>query len=138
MPLIVATIVTTERSSSAETVEAMAKGEVAAYGNVEIVRLTINWAIPRVQPCLLCLEIHSLMGKRWREITYDCVPRIRRDDSGGILLVMRLVDGLVDRPDVGFIFRILAFQCCGRHVVSRLLCKPTEPKTTRTIKHWFC
>src|SRR6266478_2794567 len=99
--------------SSAQPVEPMAEGKVAAHGNVEIARLTIDWPFPRVEPCLLFLKIDSTMGKRRREITYDCVRHVRCNDSGGILVVMRLVNTLDQRPDIGFIFRTLRFQCYG-------------------------
>src|SRR5216683_3383414 len=78
-----------------------------------ISRLTIDWPFPRVEPCLLFLKIDSTMGERRREITYDCVRHVRCNDSGGILVVMRLVNTLDQRPDIGFIFRTLRFQCYG-------------------------
>jgi hypothetical protein len=91
----------------------MTEGEVAAHGNVEIARLTIDWPFPRVKPRLLCPEFHSMMGKWRREITYDRVLRIRRNESSGILVEMRFVEGLDERPDIDFIFRRVGFQCCG-------------------------
>jgi hypothetical protein len=51
------------------------------------------------------------MSKRRREMKYDCVLRIRGNYSSSILVVMRLVDTLDERPDIGFIFRSLALQC---------------------------
>jgi hypothetical protein len=57
------------------------------------------------------MEIHPAMGKRWREVTYDCVLRIRANDSSGILVVSP-VDILDERPDVGFISRRLDSQGC--------------------------
>jgi hypothetical protein len=73
---------------------------------------TIDWPFPRVEPRLLFIEIHPAMGKRWREVTCDCVLRIRANDSSGILVVMRPVDILDERPDVGFISRRLDSQGC--------------------------
>jgi hypothetical protein len=89
----------------------MAKGLVAANGYAEIARLTINRPLPRVEPRLLLLEIHSPMGKRRRQIKYGCVLRIRRNESSGVLAVMGLVDTFDERPDIGFISLSLVFQC---------------------------
>ncbi|MGA2574523.1 MAG: hypothetical protein ABSH24_00695 [Bryobacteraceae bacterium] len=83
----------------------MAEGEVAVHRNAEVARFTIDWTVPRVQPGLRFLEIHSTMGKRRREIKYSCLRRTRPNDSGGILVMTRIVDTLDERPDIGLIFR---------------------------------
>jgi hypothetical protein len=90
----------------------MTEGEVATHGNIEIARLTIDWPVPCVKPRLLCLEIHPPMGKRRREIAHDNGLRVRRNDSSAILVVVRLVYGLDERPEVGFSFRSQVFQYC--------------------------
>ena len=97
--------------SSAKPVEAMAKGEVAADGYAEIARLPIDRPLPRVEPRLLLLEIHSTMGKGRREIEYGCVLRVRRNDTSGVLVVMGVVDTFDERADIGFISLSLAFEC---------------------------
>jgi hypothetical protein len=100
----------------AKPVEAMAEGKVTANGDAEIARLKIDRPFPRVEPRLQFFsEIDSTMGKRRREIKYDCVSRIRCNDGSGILAVMGLVNSLDERPDCGFIFRRLIFQSCGCH-----------------------
>src|SRR5260370_36408403 len=99
----------------------MADRKFPADNNVEIVRLTLDWPLPCVEPRLLCLEIHPPMAKRRREIAYGCVLRIRRNDTSRIIVVMPLVDRLVEGSDVGFIFRCLTFQFRGAHVVFPLL-----------------
>jgi hypothetical protein len=52
------------------------------------------------------------MGKRRREIAHDNGLRVRRNDSSAILVVVRLVYGLDERPEVGFSFRSQVFQYC--------------------------
>jgi len=54
-----------------------------------------------------------MMGKWRRKIKYNCVLRIRCDDSGGILAVMRPVGTLDERPDIGSISRRLNFYGCS-------------------------
>src|SRR5947209_6530929 len=89
--------------SSAQPVEAMAKGEVAAEGYAEIARPPIDRPLPRAGPRLPLLEIHSTMGKGRRQIEYGCVLRIRRNHTSRVLDVMGLVDTFDERADIGFI-----------------------------------
>src|SRR5579859_3304361 len=62
------------------------------------------------------------MGKRRCEIANNRVLRVRRDDRGGVLVVMGLLDCLDGRPDVSFIFRVVSFYGRGCHGASPLFC----------------
>jgi hypothetical protein len=99
-----------------EAVESAAERESVADVEAEGVGLPIDGTVPGIEPCVEFGLIDSCSGKWRSQAVDDGVRRIRRGDSGGILVMMRLLNGFDQRPDVHLVLRNPLFHGCSRHV----------------------